>query len=707
MIADRQKLDDGSPSSTSESATTDANGAMKVRGVPQEAQRRSDSGVQSNANPTRTQATEKPEHKTGKSNPINAPERTQGVSGTHTNTSSSDSFVRHGGARPLVPGSTQSGSRTYTHTTPTATINCRGSGSTHRKGTLGDLAGKVGGLAHGNGGVGISGLGAPKSNDSSGNSSYHGLELDSAGEPDEEVGAMGDGNTLVPHAMLVPQNMLVPQTMLISQNRLVPVAIDTHATGSSSSPGTSTNTDNNTHKQSNGTSRQTSTEARDGAVGSLGIANKGSEGEMQLPGVVQSVSAGTVGVGAAGGDEDADAELVQEDYEASSIKSCRSGHPETPNMPMTPYTPSAAILITMDRSPKLAPVKEAVHEKAKKTLSGTSLGFRAKKKRNRDSQIKKTLSASSHRSTTSTETTSPRRFSLDVAKSALSFFKPARSKDKDAKKKEKGGSEDKDDGKKLGRQSSRKRLEQDIMAAAVMEGTPRATEPNLRARAVTATSATTPTPTHSHANILVKSPTNFTQLTHSSEGRQLLGLAAGMSTDSAMQIQSQSAGATPLPEGIVERAAMWGLPQPPAHAHTTTHGQDEGTAQANSAAGKQGTSEEKRGPPTSREVNPELGEIRTIKGWFSFNSATTSRLPAHEVLAECVRVLNANGIEYEQKGFVITAWQDKTQKKGVRVEFETCHISRLSMVGLHLKRLGGDVWQYKKFANELVSQMHL
>eukprot|EP01134_Creolimax_fragrantissima_P005775 CFRG5775T1 len=102
-----------------------------------------------------------------------------------------------------------------------------------------------------------------------------------------------------------------------------------------------------------------------------------------------------------------------------------------------------------------------------------------------------------------------------------------------------------------------------------------------------------------------------------------------------------------------------------------------------------------------------LGDIRTIKGWFSFNTATTSRLPPEEVLGECLRVLHENNIDFERKGYVITAWQNKSQKKGVRVEFETCYISRLSMCGLHLRRLGGDIWLYKKFANDLVSQMRL
>eukprot|EP01135_Chromosphaera_perkinsii_P010330 Nk52_evm2s2118 gene=Nk52_evmTU2s2118 len=45
--------------------------------------------------------------------------------------------------------------------------------------------------------------------------------------------------------------------------------------------------------------------------------------------------------------------------------------------------------------------------------------------------------------------------------------------------------------------------------------------------------------------------------------------------------------------------------------------------------------------------------------------------------------------------------------KPVRFEFEVCHIPRISLYGLHLKRLGGDIWRYKELCDSLVNQMHL
>eukprot|EP00126_Sphaerothecum_destruens_P014935 Sdes_comp8831_c0_seq1m217 len=48
-----------------------------------------------------------------------------------------------------------------------------------------------------------------------------------------------------------------------------------------------------------------------------------------------------------------------------------------------------------------------------------------------------------------------------------------------------------------------------------------------------------------------------------------------------------------------------------------------------------------------------------------------------------------------------------TYLKPVRFEFEVCHIPRISLYGLHLKRIGGDIWRYKQLCDDLVGQMHL
>lgn len=113
---------------------------------------------------------------------------------------------------------------------------------------------------------------------------------------------------------------------------------------------------------------------------------------------------------------------------------------------------------------------------------------------------------------------------------------------------------------------------------------------------------------------------------------------------------------------------------------------------------------QKTSPVTTEKQSPDHA-VRTLKGWF--NSATTSSKSPDEIIEEVIRVLRANNVEYEQSGYIISAWQTLDGKKTLRMEFEVCHIPRLSLNGLHLKRLMGDMWAYKKFCTEMLLQMKL
>lgn len=104
------------------------------------------------------------------------------------------------------------------------------------------------------------------------------------------------------------------------------------------------------------------------------------------------------------------------------------------------------------------------------------------------------------------------------------------------------------------------------------------------------------------------------------------------------------------------------------------------------------------------EAGPEPG-VRVVKG--RYNSATTSSKSAEEIIAEVLRVLEENEIEHARAGFTVTAWGVVDGRKALRVEFEACHIPKLQMNGLHLKRLMGDTWAYKKFCTNILSQMRL
>jgi hypothetical protein len=64
-------------------------------------------------------------------------------------------------------------------------------------------------------------------------------------------------------------------------------------------------------------------------------------------------------------------------------------------------------------------------------------------------------------------------------------------------------------------------------------------------------------------------------------------------------------------------------------------------------------------------------------------------------------------VEHVRSGFTVTAWGVVDGQKALRVEFEACHIPKLQLNGLHLKRLMGDAWSYKKFCGDILAQMRL
>ena len=129
-------------------------------------------------------------------------------------------------------------------------------------------------------------------------------------------------------------------------------------------------------------------------------------------------------------------------------------------------------------------------------------------------------------------------------------------------------------------------------------------------------------------------------------------------------------------------------------------------SQGTSGSDSDAASGDTQGGAVPAEGGGSYPPIRTLKGWF--NTATTSTKPPQEIIVEVVRVLEAHNIPYERNGYIVSAWQNGADgRKILRMEFEVCHIPRLSLYGLHLKRVLGDVWLYKKTCTDLVSQMKL
>lgn len=68
-------------------------------------------------------------------------------------------------------------------------------------------------------------------------------------------------------------------------------------------------------------------------------------------------------------------------------------------------------------------------------------------------------------------------------------------------------------------------------------------------------------------------------------------------------------------------------------------------------------------------------------------------------------MLSSHDLAYERDGPFIFVCEDAAQK--CTFEIEICQVTRMSLRGLHLKRIRGSIWTYKKIWGKLLAQMNL
>ncbi|KAI9184321.1 hypothetical protein H9P43_003374 [Blastocladiella emersonii ATCC 22665] len=102
--------------------------------------------------------------------------------------------------------------------------------------------------------------------------------------------------------------------------------------------------------------------------------------------------------------------------------------------------------------------------------------------------------------------------------------------------------------------------------------------------------------------------------------------------------------------------------------------------------------------------NIEAGgdSARAVSSWF-LNVNTTSAKPPLEIVAEVKRVLTENHVQFAHDGGYVV----ECRASDLVFEIEICKVPRLSLFGLHFKRISGGIWSYKKLCNKLLQQMNL
>ena len=105
-------------------------------------------------------------------------------------------------------------------------------------------------------------------------------------------------------------------------------------------------------------------------------------------------------------------------------------------------------------------------------------------------------------------------------------------------------------------------------------------------------------------------------------------------------------------------------------------------------------------PDDDKQIKGLMGIPRTIK--MAFNCTANSSASADELFEKLRTVFHSNDVEwFHDKYLCECKWGD------VKLEVEICKIPSLPLHGIRLKKLVGDVWEFKKISSKLCSGLGL
>jgi len=138
--------------------------------------------------------------------------------------------------------------------------------------------------------------------------------------------------------------------------------------------------------------------------------------------------------------------------------------------------------------------------------------------------------------------------------------------------------------------------------------------------------------------------------------------------------------------------------------------------------------QQKKQQQQQQQIN--YANLRSVKGLF--NVSTSSSRPPADIAEELKRVLAKSNVTFQQNNFIFhclfvyplvdptgstststststtafTTSEEKTMA-GIRFDIEICRIQNLMLFGLHLNRIDGDQWAYKRLCDQLTSQLRI